>query len=91
MPAGPGPLDEPTRFNVHTGLPVAEQAPIFAAARLGLEAPRYCGQCARRMIVQVHPTGWSARCSRHGEVDASTLEARAANRLGLGDEHEHPA
>jgi hypothetical protein len=35
-----------------------------------LEPPRYCGQCRRRMIVQVTPTGWSARCSEHGEVSA---------------------
>jgi hypothetical protein len=35
-----------------------------------LEPPRYCPQCRRRMIVQVTPTGWSARCSAHGEVSA---------------------
>jgi GNAT superfamily N-acetyltransferase len=34
--------------------------------RLELEPPRYCGQCRRRMVVQVHPTGWSARCAEHG-------------------------
>lgn len=33
-----------------------------------LEPPRYCGACRRRMVVQVTPTGWTARCSRHGEV-----------------------
>jgi ribosomal protein S18 acetylase RimI-like enzyme len=33
---------------------------------LELEPPRYCGQCRRRMVVQVHPTGWSARCVEHG-------------------------
>jgi hypothetical protein len=33
-----------------------------------LEPPRYCVACRRRMVVQVIPTGWSARCSRHGEV-----------------------
>ena len=32
-----------------------------------LEPPRYCPQCRRRMVVQVHPTGWTARCSEHGE------------------------
>jgi ribosomal protein S18 acetylase RimI-like enzyme len=36
-----------------------------------LEPPRYCGQCRRRMVVQVHPTGWTARCSEHGERSAS--------------------
>lgn len=35
---------------------------------LELEPPRYCGQCRRRMVVQVHPMGWSARCSVHGEL-----------------------
>jgi ribosomal protein S18 acetylase RimI-like enzyme len=34
--------------------------------RLALDPPRYCGQCRRRMVVQVHPTGWSARCVEHG-------------------------
>ena len=33
---------------------------------LELEPPRYCSQCRRRMVVQVHPTGWSARCVEHG-------------------------
>ena len=36
--------------------------------RLALEPPRYCGQCRRRMVVQVHPTGWSARCVEHGTL-----------------------
>ena len=31
-----------------------------------LEPPRYCARCGRRMVVQVTPTGWSGRCSRHG-------------------------
>jgi len=38
--------------------------------QLLLEPPRYCGQCRRRMVVQVHPTGWSARCSEHGLVSS---------------------
>jgi hypothetical protein len=37
------------------------------AARRELEPPRYCADCSRRMVVQVTPTGWTARCSRHGE------------------------
>jgi hypothetical protein len=37
------------------------------AARRALEPPRYCADCARRMVVQVTPTGWTGRCSRHGE------------------------
>lgn len=31
-----------------------------------LEPPRYCTRCRRRMVVQVHPTGWTARCVEHG-------------------------
>ncbi|MFI6521705.1 hypothetical protein ACIBF1_39565 [Spirillospora sp. NPDC050679] len=37
------------------------------AAR-AMEPPRYCARCRRRMIVQVTPLGWTARCSRHGEL-----------------------
>jgi ribosomal protein S18 acetylase RimI-like enzyme len=31
-----------------------------------LEPPRYCGHCRRRQVVQVTPTGWTARCVEHG-------------------------
>ena len=31
-----------------------------------LEPPRFCGHCRRRMVVQVTPSGWTARCSQHG-------------------------
>ncbi|RFU42839.1 hypothetical protein DZF91_04410 [Actinomadura logoneensis] len=31
-----------------------------------LEPPRYCGRCRRRMVVQVTPLGWTARCAEHG-------------------------
>jgi hypothetical protein len=34
-----------------------------------LEPPRYCAKCRRRLVVQVTPQGWSARCSRHGPVN----------------------
>lgn len=33
-----------------------------------LEPPRYCPQCKRRLIVQVVPDGWNARCSAHGAL-----------------------
>lgn len=33
-----------------------------------LDPPRYCTRCRRRMVVQVHPTGWSARCVEHGTL-----------------------
>ena len=32
------------------------------------EPPRYCPQCRRRMVVQVLPAGWSARCVEHGTL-----------------------
>ncbi len=31
-----------------------------------LEPPRYCPRCRRRMVVQVTPGGWAARCVEHG-------------------------
>jgi len=36
-----------------------------------LEPPRYCAQCRRRMVVQVLPRGWSARCSEHGLISSA--------------------
>ncbi|MCU0279387.1 MAG: hypothetical protein MUF33_07125 [Candidatus Nanopelagicales bacterium] len=34
-----------------------------------LEPPRFCTECGRRMIVQVTPGGWQAKCSRHGVIE----------------------
>ena len=42
------------------------------ARRLTLEPPRYCGQCRRRMKVQVTPGTWLATCVEHGSVEHST-------------------
>lgn len=33
-----------------------------------LEPPRYCVRCRRRMVVQVLPAGWTARCAEHGTL-----------------------
>lgn len=65
-------------FNVYTGEPEGDGGPVDVptAARLGLEPPRFCAECGRRMIVQVRPDGWSAKCSRHGELDSKELERR---------------
>ena len=60
-------------YDVYTGEPVGDIVPL--AARLGLEPPRYCAECGRRMIVQVRPDGWWAQCSRHGRVDSEDLES----------------
>ncbi|KQB83234.1 hypothetical protein [Corynebacterium oculi] len=43
-------------------------------ARAGYEPPRYCQLCGRALAVQVFPQGWTARCSRHGELDSAWLE-----------------
>ncbi|HWM57839.1 MAG TPA: hypothetical protein VNO83_08395 [Pseudonocardia sp.] len=48
------------------GRPATAEHPACVRRR-ELEPPRYCPDCARRMVVQVTPTGWTARCSRHGE------------------------
>ncbi|HJT96256.1 MAG TPA: hypothetical protein VJ777_30615 [Mycobacterium sp.] len=63
-----------TKFNVYTGEPAGGATPT--AAQLGLEPPRFCADCGRRMVVQVRPDGWSARCSRHGELDSKDLDKR---------------
>ena len=47
--------------------PPRATTPRCAGARGAIEPPRYCPDCARRMVVQVTPSGWSARCSRHGD------------------------
>ena len=60
------------KFNVYTGEPAGGAVPT--AAQLGLEPPRFCAECGRRMIVQVRPDGWSAKCSRHGVQDSKDLE-----------------
>lgn len=40
--------------------------------RLALEPPRFCGQCRRRMKVQVIPGAWTATCVEHGSVEHPT-------------------
>ncbi|MCI4676017.1 biotin synthase auxiliary protein BsaP [Candidatus Mycolicibacterium alkanivorans] len=59
-------------YNVYTGATVGSAVPN--AAQLGLEPPRFCAECGRRMVVQVRPDGWWAECSRHGRVDSKDLE-----------------
>lgn len=59
-------------FHPNTGAEIAsgEQRPLSVGAAAGLEPPRYCQICGRRMKVQVRPDGWLAECSRHGELDS---------------------
>lgn len=71
-------LGDPPEYDPFTGahLAAGEERPLSYSARAGLEAPRYCRLCGRRMVVQVRPDGWSARCARHGELDSALLERR---------------
>lgn len=65
-------------FHPNTGQEIAsgEEINLSPSARAGLEAPRYCQLCGRRMVVQVRPDGWEATCSRHGTVDSVYLGRR---------------
>ena len=56
----------------HCGLAVAEAGHETCVRRLELEPPRYCPGCKRRMVVQVTPDHWTARCVEHGETAVST-------------------
>ncbi|HEX2298319.1 MAG TPA: hypothetical protein VHH34_07355 [Pseudonocardiaceae bacterium] len=50
------------------GGPAGEERHGACTRRRELEPPRYCPHCARRMVVQVTPAGWTARCSVHGTI-----------------------
>ncbi|MDO4928094.1 MAG: hypothetical protein Q3976_03400 [Corynebacterium sp.] len=71
-------VGEPPRFQPNTGVEIAsgQEAKLSPSARAGLEAPRFCQLCGRRMVVQVRPDGWEAKCSRHGRVDSAYLGRR---------------
>ncbi|WP_185770300.1 hypothetical protein [Corynebacterium anserum] len=69
----------PPLFHPNTGQDLRDcanpaQVRVHFAAAAGLDVARYCQLCGRRMIVQVRPDGWNARCSRHGELDSSLLD-----------------
>ncbi|NLU82960.1 hypothetical protein [Rhodococcus sp. HNM0569] len=57
-------------YDPFTGALLAAASPRTAAVELGLEPPRFCARCGRRMVVQIAPDGWWARCSRHGVRDS---------------------
>ena len=46
-------------------------AHLRCSERLHLEPPRFCGECGRRLKVQVTPLGWRAACSRHGATTSA--------------------
>ncbi|WP_072688569.1 biotin synthase auxiliary protein BsaP [Rhodococcus marinonascens] len=60
------------RYNPFTGRRVVAGVgdAVPTAAHLGLEPPRFCEACGRRMVVQISPHGWWAKCSRHGVFDS---------------------
>jgi hypothetical protein len=62
----------------HCGREIADDSHEDCRRALTLEPPRYCDRCRRRMIVQVHPMGWSARCSVHGELSSDEPGDRRA-------------
>ncbi|MDQ1535875.1 MAG: hypothetical protein QOE58_268 [Actinomycetota bacterium] len=49
----------------------AQESHESCERRLMLEPPRYCSGCRRRMVVQVTPTGWTAKCVEHGIIGSS--------------------
>jgi ribosomal protein S18 acetylase RimI-like enzyme len=53
------------------GEPLLPEGHVSCRRAAELDPPRYCEQCRRRRVVQVTPTGWTARCSEHGST-AST-------------------
>ncbi|WP_328329180.1 hypothetical protein OHA70_05400 [Kribbella sp. NBC_00382] len=52
----------------HCGRDQADGGHEDCRRALTMEPPRYCADCRRRMVVQVHPMGWTAKCSVHGEL-----------------------
>jgi hypothetical protein len=41
------------------------------ARRAATDPPRFCVGCGRKLVVQVLPMGWTARCVRCGPVPVS--------------------
>jgi hypothetical protein len=76
MSGAPGPGDIPP-FCDHCGGALAGGDHESCRRSRELEPPRFCGECARRLVVQVVPRGWSARCSRHGVI-GSAVGARVS-------------
>ncbi|WP_271223606.1 hypothetical protein [Streptosporangium carneum] len=57
-----------TSYCDHCGRPAVEGDHAACGAARVMEPPRYCASCRRRMVVQVTPRGWSARCAEHGSL-----------------------
>lgn len=52
----------------HCGRELTSEGHASCRAAASHEPPRYCGRCRRRLVVQVMPTGWVARCVEHGST-----------------------
>jgi ribosomal protein S18 acetylase RimI-like enzyme len=50
----------------HCGAELTPEGHAACRRAAELDPPRYCPSCRRRMVVQVTPTTWTARCSEHG-------------------------
>ena len=61
-------------FHPNTGKPLSEEFTLHPAAAAGLDVPRYCQLCGRRMVVKISPMAWEAACSRHGVLRSEWLE-----------------
>jgi predicted amidophosphoribosyltransferase len=46
------------------------------------DPPRFCTICGRKLAVQVHPLGFTARCVKCGPVGGATPLAELQNRSG---------
>ncbi|HTE73045.1 MAG TPA: hypothetical protein VK640_07580 [Actinomycetes bacterium] len=68
----PSTAKEPTAYCDQCGEPAATAEHRACARRRRLEPPRWCPSCRRRMVVQVTPRGWWARCSEHGTTASET-------------------
>jgi hypothetical protein len=62
----------PTPYCTRCGEPRGAAGHPACDAALELEPPRYCARCRRRMVVQIVPTGWVARCAEHGALSGGT-------------------
>jgi hypothetical protein len=63
-----GGVNAVTAYCGRCGNPITDGDHGGCVRALLLEPPRYCAQCRRRLIVQVLPAGWTARCSAHGDL-----------------------
>lgn len=59
-------LDAATTYCDRCGGQLADDTHDQCRRYRELEPPRYCRHCGCRLVVQITPRGWTARCPRHG-------------------------